>query len=414
MNHCDPVTVEQVVGVCREVFSELGVGHSERVYHQGVIVVLNKREIFHRSEVATPIYMRSEVVGFGRADLVVGRIAVELKAVSRQPTRVSGQLCKYVKSLNADKLNEFNSRCVKSSFFSHDGSGASAGGCITDVEYADQYSEMVDNLYIGAVINFNQRTGTVDLLLVTVPQLGDLGGQGFSVDEVPRRCQGVVADAPAPVGNNADARFAVTEYLKQYVGDPSSSVYVRGHVWTVGASQLYGGFLSSRIGVGGGISHCVFGRIVGEIAGCPGSGITKSRASCSGYKYTVNPLMLQRYLGAVPGGGGGGVLEGALAENQPGASSDAPEPVAEAETSLCLAVDAFFRSCVEPTEDRPPRGLSLYSLVLGFQAFTGSEIVSIRSFKVALGKHLREVRNPGDNTLMYLPLLGDHGIRIID
>lgn len=85
------VTAHTLVEICREVFADLGVGHCERVYHKGIISILNQREIFHRSEVVTPIYFNGDVVGTGRADLVVGRYAIELKAVERPPSKVSGK-----------------------------------------------------------------------------------------------------------------------------------------------------------------------------------------------------------------------------------------------------------------------------------------------------------------------------------
>lgn len=79
VRHVGPVTVDLLRRMSQEVFQSLGVGHSERVYHRGMIAVLNSNRIFHRSEVTAPIYMHDEVVGVGRADLVVGKIAVEIK-----------------------------------------------------------------------------------------------------------------------------------------------------------------------------------------------------------------------------------------------------------------------------------------------------------------------------------------------
>lgn len=152
------------MSICQEVFDELGTGHTEKVYQKGIISLLNDCEIFHRSEVSAPIYMRGDVVGHGRADIVVGRLVVELKAVSSMPTKVNGQLDKYVKSLNKDKMDMFNQRCISSTFFRTDTSHEH--GNLLDVDYRDEMEKCLSDMYTGLIINFNQKTENIEMVVV--------------------------------------------------------------------------------------------------------------------------------------------------------------------------------------------------------------------------------------------------------
>lgn len=104
----------------------LGKGHTERVYHRALITSLNRERVPHRSEVLAPIYFMGEVVGFGRCDIVIGDLAVELKANMHCPHKASSQLQKYIESSKETKRR-------------------------TNVR--------------GAVVNFSQRTGRPEMWL---------------------------------------------------------------------------------------------------------------------------------------------------------------------------------------------------------------------------------------------------------
>jgi len=80
--------------------STLGKGHAERVYHRALITGLNAKRIPHRSEVLTPVYFMGEVVGMGRCDLVLGELAVEIKANRQNPQKASAQIKKYTMNLS--------------------------------------------------------------------------------------------------------------------------------------------------------------------------------------------------------------------------------------------------------------------------------------------------------------------------
>ena len=109
-------------GVAKHVMRVMGKGHRESIYHNAMVAALNRMEVFHRSEVVCPIKFMGEVVGFGKADLVMGDTVVEIKANAKSPSEASAQLSKYIQSM----------------------------------------SETEKRAYKGLVINFNSSTGNVD------------------------------------------------------------------------------------------------------------------------------------------------------------------------------------------------------------------------------------------------------------
>ncbi len=107
----------------KRVMKGLGKGYRERVYHRAVITSLNQAGVAHRSEVIAPIYFMGEVVGFGRCDIIIGNLVVEFKANTKNPKKSSRQLKKYIQSLSTTERRRFK----------------------------------------GIVVNFNQKTGKVDI-----------------------------------------------------------------------------------------------------------------------------------------------------------------------------------------------------------------------------------------------------------
>jgi GxxExxY protein len=116
--------IDALKGQASHVMRVLGVGHSERIYHNALITALNRRQTPHRSEVSCPIWFMGECVGMGRADLVIEDLVVEIKANKLPPSETSGQLRKYIQSLSLAERRDF----------------------------------------CGVVINFNQKSGCVDIL----------------------------------------------------------------------------------------------------------------------------------------------------------------------------------------------------------------------------------------------------------
>ncbi len=71
--------IEQLI---EQVYTELGSGYSERVYHNAMEVLLRKHNIPYESERIVPILFQGHTIGNIRADLIVdNETVIELKAV---------------------------------------------------------------------------------------------------------------------------------------------------------------------------------------------------------------------------------------------------------------------------------------------------------------------------------------------
>ena len=116
--------IDVLRGQANHVMRCLGKGHNERIYHNALITALNRRGVMHRSEVACPIWFMGECIGMGRADLVIDDVIVEIKANRLPPKETSAQLQKYLSSLAKAERRTFR----------------------------------------GVVLNFNQKSGGVDIL----------------------------------------------------------------------------------------------------------------------------------------------------------------------------------------------------------------------------------------------------------
>lgn len=121
--NCMPLVIDIVKGQAAHVMRCLGVGHSESVYHRALITAMNKAGVQHRSEVSCPIWFMGECIGMGRADLVIDDVIVEIKANRLAPKRTSPQLQKYLLSLSQAERRD----------------------------------------YKGMVVNFNQKSGSVEI-----------------------------------------------------------------------------------------------------------------------------------------------------------------------------------------------------------------------------------------------------------
>ena len=70
--------------IARDIWSALGPGYSESVYHCAFEVALRKRLINYETERIIPIFYDGQNVGNVRADLIIDRkVVVELKSVSK-------------------------------------------------------------------------------------------------------------------------------------------------------------------------------------------------------------------------------------------------------------------------------------------------------------------------------------------
>ena len=73
------IDVEQMV---RDVYTELGPGYSERVYHNAMEVLLREMKVPYETERHILVHFRNHIVGQLRADIIVdGHEILEFKAV---------------------------------------------------------------------------------------------------------------------------------------------------------------------------------------------------------------------------------------------------------------------------------------------------------------------------------------------
>ena len=89
--------VQLVSDIAKTVYSELGPGYSERVYHNAMEVMLRNECVSYETERIIPIPFKGHIIGNLRADLVVGgRLIVELKAIKSIKEENKVQCKKYI------------------------------------------------------------------------------------------------------------------------------------------------------------------------------------------------------------------------------------------------------------------------------------------------------------------------------
>ena len=104
--------MEQLKTFSKHVFSSLGAGFSERVYHNAMEVLIKKENIQYKSEQIIPVMFEGVEVGQVRADLVIdGKIVVELKSVRSIKDDHATQCAMYMKLLNIDSGLVINFPC---------------------------------------------------------------------------------------------------------------------------------------------------------------------------------------------------------------------------------------------------------------------------------------------------------------
>jgi len=95
---------EILVPIAEKIWTSLGPGYSESVYHRAFEVSLRNSGIFYETERIIPVFYSDQNVGHVRADLIVDRkCVVELKAVSKLNESYKIQTKNYMKLLGLDK-----------------------------------------------------------------------------------------------------------------------------------------------------------------------------------------------------------------------------------------------------------------------------------------------------------------------
>tara|TARA_B100000214_G_C23440671_1_gene389031 strand:- start:35 stop:466 length:432 start_codon:yes stop_codon:yes gene_type:complete len=94
--------LKTLIEYSNKVYSVLGHGHNEVIYHNALKVELRINNIKYETEKITPIYYEGYCVGNGRADLVVDTdLTVELKATTKLSMKNKCQLRKYLINTNS-------------------------------------------------------------------------------------------------------------------------------------------------------------------------------------------------------------------------------------------------------------------------------------------------------------------------
>ena len=81
----DPVmaALSELITITNDIFTNIGTGYNEVIYHRAFEVALRLKNISYQSEVVTPVIYKGHNIGHGRVDLIInGNIIVELKAIS--------------------------------------------------------------------------------------------------------------------------------------------------------------------------------------------------------------------------------------------------------------------------------------------------------------------------------------------
>ena len=93
----------------KEVYSTLGPGYSERVYHNAMEVILRENGVSYETERIVPIVFKGHTIGNLRADIIIDRKTVlELKSVKTMNEAMVSQARNYLKLLGLEEAYLIN------------------------------------------------------------------------------------------------------------------------------------------------------------------------------------------------------------------------------------------------------------------------------------------------------------------
>tara|TARA_R110002074_G_scaffold83859_5_gene186413 strand:+ start:2325 stop:2693 length:369 start_codon:yes stop_codon:yes gene_type:complete len=96
--------MDNIQEYAQHIYSTLGAGLSERVYHNAMEVMLRKNNIQYETERIVPIHFEGHVIGNTRADLIVdGSLVLELKAVKTVTKSMQSQTLNYLRQTGIPK-----------------------------------------------------------------------------------------------------------------------------------------------------------------------------------------------------------------------------------------------------------------------------------------------------------------------
>lgn len=90
--------MDRCIELAQEIWTTLGPGYSERVYHNAFEIALREEGFSYESERILPITFHGHNVGNLRADLIVnGQFILELKSTSKLKDEFRNQIKNYMK-----------------------------------------------------------------------------------------------------------------------------------------------------------------------------------------------------------------------------------------------------------------------------------------------------------------------------
>jgi len=95
---------KKIIGLAMQVHNEIGPGYQENIYHNAMIVVLEKEGYMFETEKEIYVIFRDKLVGSFRLDLLIdNKVVVELKAVvGDMPKIFKTQTISYLKASNIE------------------------------------------------------------------------------------------------------------------------------------------------------------------------------------------------------------------------------------------------------------------------------------------------------------------------
>jgi|TARA_B100000767_G_C19612061_1_gene470275 GxxExxY protein len=86
--------------LAKQIYTDLGPGYSERVYHNAMEVLLRKHSILYESERIVPILFEGHVIGNLRADIIVeSHTVLEFKTIKTLNDQAELQALNYLRLL---------------------------------------------------------------------------------------------------------------------------------------------------------------------------------------------------------------------------------------------------------------------------------------------------------------------------
>jgi GxxExxY protein len=94
---------EEIIGICYQVYNELGWGYREQYYEKAIIVGLETDGFSYTKQSITPIKFRNKIIGYNRYDIFVeNTILIELKVGLKLIKKDYDQINEYLKQNNIE------------------------------------------------------------------------------------------------------------------------------------------------------------------------------------------------------------------------------------------------------------------------------------------------------------------------